>query len=446
MWCYIKHEHIDDFIIQYPSLRDIFKDIVLLETNDASFLPRNIYKQFPSNFLIRYQGKDSDIPFDNINIHFNGELRQDQVPIVKTILGQFQRNGFVNGILKARPGLGKTVISTFIASKMGLKTIIIVDNTNLMKQWVNAFHKFTSVTENDMSVFKQKLFKTETPITIAMIQTLTRRLKTDLKKTYDAINENNFGLVIYDEVHNTSSASEFAKGSLLFRTPNVIGLSATPFQTGSSEILMMNTIGPILYETKDYELSPEYKFIYYNSGLDNKQKYVINNTNDYKIRKAMYNKLIVNSQAYFELILDHTNRLLRKNHKVIIICFTKKQVEMISNKLTENSVENTMFYGGQKEINYTENVLVATYSFAGKGFDYDKLSAMILACPLAGKKSIIQVVGRILRTSEGKTKPEVVDLIDLGLPQMFLPEVKTKRKIINDEFNCQIIEENYETS
>ena len=443
MWCYIRHDDIDNFIYQYPIFEDIFNDIILYETSDAYFVPRHLYKSFPSQYLHIYEGKDTNIDFHKIMISFTGSLRENQIPIMKHILNIYKNQGFLNGIIKARPGIGKTVMSTFLATKLGLKTIIIVDNSNLLKQWVNAFYQFTDVGVDNMSIFKQKLFQVDTPITIAMIQTLTRRLKTDLKKTYDIINNNHFGLVIYDEVHNTSSAQEFSKGSLLFRTKNIIGLSATPFQTGASEILMLNTIGDILYESNDYELTPKYKFVYYESNLNNKYKFAINKVTDYKIRKAVYNKAIVECDSYFELMLDYTNKLLRDNHKIMIICFTRKQVELISKKLSDNSVENTMFYGGQKNLNYDENVIVATYSFAGKGFDYDKLSAMILACPLSGKKSLIQVVGRILRTCPGKTAPEVVDLVDLSMPAMFVPEVKMKKGIIRNEFKCEIVEEEY---
>ncbi|MFW6242585.1 MAG: DEAD/DEAH box helicase, partial [bacterium] len=348
------------------------------------------------------------------------------------------------GILKARPGIGKTVMSTYLTCKLGFKTLIVVDNSNLLKQWVNAFYNFTDIEPEDISVFKQKIFQTDTPITIAMIQTLTRRLKNDMKKTYELVNSNKFGFIIYDEVHNTSSATEFAKGSLLFRTKNVLGLSATPFQTGISELLMIYTIGDVIYETNDYDLIPEFKFILYDSQLENKYKLVIGKSQDYKIKKAIYNKGIIDSEIYRNLILEYTKKLLKDNHKIMIICFTKKQVQVLSELLTSQGIQNTMFYGEQKVINYNEQILVATYSFAGKGFDYADLSAMILACPLAGKKSVIQTVGRILRSGENKIQPVVIDLIDLAVAHTSLRELKIKKSIVSEEFKCKISEESYE--
>jgi superfamily II DNA or RNA helicase len=155
----------------------------------------------------------------------------------------------------------------------------------------------------------------------------------------------------------------------------------------------------------------------------------------------MYNKIIIESDIYLSLISKYTKNLLENGHRTIIICFTKKQVNLISQKLTEYGVENRRYYGDEREINKSEdNVLVVTYSFAGKGFDFKELSALIYATPLAGKKSIIQTCGRILRSYIGKKEPIVVDLIDMAFPFMSLKEVKSKTKIVREEFQIPIFE------
>lgn len=74
--------------------------------------------------------------------------------------------------------------------------------------------------------------------------------------------------------------------------------------------------------------------------------------------------------------------------------------------------------------------------------DYKELSCLILACPLAGKKSLIQVIGRILRSNIGKQKPVVIDLADMSVPAFTIPEIRMKKKIVSDEFSCNILEEN----
>lgn len=444
MWTYLSKQHINNYLSQYPSLEDDFKNICLLETKDACFLPRLMINNYPSNSLVAYEGK-KNIPPEATSFKFKGELRPDQVPIVNTVLHTLKHQGYVNGIIKARPGIGKTVLSIYLAAKLGLKTCIVVDNSGLMAQWIKEIYKFTDLTENDIGIIKQKLTVVNKPVTVAMCQSLLSKLKGNIQSAFEFVDEGRFGLVFYDEVHSTSASEKFSKVSLLFRTRNVLGLSATPFQTGSHELLMKNTIGEIIYETKEYDLKPKYYMVYYDSGLgdidDGKNTKKLLRIQDYIRRKAMYNKIIIESDVYLSLISRFSKNLLENGHTIIIICFTKKQVNLISQRLTEFGVENRRYYGEERELDKeVDKVLVVTYSFAGKGFDFRQLSALIYATPLAGKKSIIQTTGRILRTYTGKKEPVVVDLIDMAFPFMSLRDVKNKTKIITEEFQIPVLE------
>lgn len=438
MWSYIKKQNIEKFIDQYPTLSEYLQNIILLETNDAYFVPRLFSVNFPSTNIEVYNNGTCD-PVKINNIEFTGSLRDEQKPIVDTVIELYNQQGFVNGIIKARPGLGKTVLAVYLACILKIKTLIVVDNQNLMAQWIKAFLEFTNLNESNIGIIKQKNFGLDRPIIIAMAQTLVSRVK-NIKTSFKQIDQAKIGLVIYDEVHATSSAPVFSKISLLFRTKNILGLSATPFQTGLAEVLMRNTIGQTIYSTKKYDLKPEYKLIYYKSNLDSKKIYVINQMQEYLHRKALYNKLIINSDNYKNLILEQVKNARKIGHKIIVICFTKIQVTTISDLLTNNGLLNKRFYGEERDINYDEDILVCTYSFAGKGFDYKQLSCLILACPLAGKKSLIQVVGRVLRSVPNKLKPVVIDIADMSIPSFTIPEVRMKKKIIFEEFNC-VIEE-----
>lgn len=75
--------------------------------------------------------------------------------------------------------------------------------------------------------------------------------------------------------------------------------------------------------------------------------------------------------------------------------------------------------------------------------DYKALSCIILACPLAGRKSLIQVIGRILRIDCDKLAPLVIDLADMSVPSFTIPEIRMKKKVVTDEFSCKIVEENH---
>ena len=86
---------------------------------------------------------------------------------------------------------------------------------------------------------------------------------------------------------------------------------------------------------------------------------------------------------------------------------------MISELLDNLGIKHRKYYGDEREIDkVNDDLILATYSFAGTGFDFKKLDNLILATPLSGKKSLIQVIGRTLRKDDDKKQPVVNDLID----------------------------------
>jgi len=441
LWTYIKKELYQNFINQYYEFNDFSEELILLETDDAYFLPRLFTKNYPSTYLTEFTGKQENfVPSKIKDIEFKGELRSEQIPIITELAEFYQKNGCLSGIVKARPGLGKSVLTAYIASELKIKTLIVVDNQNLMKQWIQTFLDFTNITIEDIGIIQKKAFGVDKPIIIAMAQTLLRKVKGKIQENFKIIDKAGIGLVVYDEVHATSSAPIFSKVSLLFRTKNVLGLSATPFQTGLAEVLMLNTVGNIISDSKNYDMKPEYRLLHYKSNLDGKKIYVMNKLSDYLQKKSFYNKVIIGSESYKNLIVNQTRDMLKLGHRIMILCFTKIQVTTLSDLLTERGIENKKFYGDERDISYNEKVLVATYSYAGKGFDYKELSCLILACPLAGKKSLIQVIGRILRLDSDKVSPVVIDLADLSVPSFTIPEIRMKKKVVSDEFDCKIVE------
>jgi len=89
-----------------------------------------------------------------------------------------------------------------------------------------------------------------------------------------------------------------------------------------------------------------------------------------------------------------------------------------------------------------DRVIVATYKYASHAFDYKELNRLILAIPLMGKKSLIQSIGRIVRSSLDKSDAIVYDMIDIdsGFNGIFKKTIDSKTKILQTEFDTATFE------
>ncbi len=329
-----------------------------------------------------------------------------------------------------------TVSTTYLASKLNKKTLIVVDNDELRKQWVEAFINMTDLTIDDIGLIQGPRMDLDKPVCIAMVQTLMSKVKTDLKGNYEKIKNAGYGFVIFDEAHSTSAAPKFATSSLLINTRNIFSLTATPFSQGIGQVLLKTTMGEVIYEYADYDIIPEINFIHFSSKINKKQIYRFNMiSNDYVKSISYYNSIIYDDPEYLSTINRITTGLITKGHYVLILVSTIKQLEAIVDYLKSNGLSPIPFYSAEKELNKeTDNLLVATNKFVSKGFDHPRLSALIYANPLKGRVSLIQTAGRILRSREGKLSPEIFDLVDDNFGKTFSSTIQTKKNVFLEEF------------
>lgn len=433
MWTLIKEEHYPKFISNYPRLEPFSEDLKLHTANGYIFLPRHFYQNYPHPYLIKHI--DKTFQAKQFNLKFTGELRPHQPTLVQPFIHKILNNSPVCGGLQARPGAGKTVMGVYIACMSNLKTIVMIDNEKLAEQWMETFLQFTSGTENDIGWIKGNNIELDKPFIIAMVQTLMSKVKRDVRSYYQLISSSGIGLALLDEYHGTTTGPSYAKGSLLINTPNVIGLSATPYGIGLASLLMMNIVGPVLVQDQNYELIPKVTFVTFNTGLDPKYGKQLARLSDLNMRRAKYNKLTISSDMFYWSIGKLTYDALQQNHRVLTIVFTTDQVQSISDYLLKYGIENIQFYSKQKQINKeTDKVLVATYRYTGRGFDYKALSCCIIASPLSGKVSLEQVIGRVVRECENKTTPIVYILLPRDLNGIFLRDIPIIQEKISNIF------------
>jgi superfamily II DNA or RNA helicase len=443
MWTIINRDNLTEYE-RCHRLNTLYpeREYILHESSDGKvFLPRYFHKNYPSEKLIHHIDKEfHHDPIEGVLINEDFELREEQKRIFDIINSSYQDNGFINGVINMRTGGGKSALSVYLTTQLKLKTLIIVDNTKLKEQFIGEYLKYTNLKEEDIGVIQGSRFDGDKSVVVTMVQTLLSKVKSNLKEFYIKLRDCGFGLAIYDEVHKTSSGQKYSLSSLLINTPNILGLSATPYHKDYHKMLMENTIGNIICVSKKYELIPKFVYINYDSQIEKKHLNRLRYVKDYIKSQAYYNSIIFDNINYLKIIVRIVNKAVQGNHRILVIVSTTKQMESIVEALLAANIKCKPLYSKQTDVDQeTDLVLVATFKYASTGFDYKALSALLLGSPYKGQISLVQAIGRILRECTGKNSPVIFDLMDRQVPSLFGKNITSKNNIYQKEYgNCVI--------
>lgn len=161
----------------------------------------------------------------------------------------FYRGGSVeggNGVVVLPCGAGKTVVGLAAMNLVGAKTLILTTNTVAVRQWRNEVLDKTGLGPDEVGEYtgEEKLVR---PVTITTYQMLTwRRSKTSEFEHFEVFSQENWGLVIYDEVHLLPAPIFRVTASLQARRR--LGLTATLVREDGKEDEVFCLIGPKRYE------------------------------------------------------------------------------------------------------------------------------------------------------------------------------------------------------
>lgn len=157
-----------------------------------------------------------------------------------------------SGVVVLPCGAGKTIVGIGAMHSILAQTLILVTNTLSIRQWKNEILDKTSVPEEDIGEYSgdKKEIK---PITIATYNILTHRKKKGGEFThFHLFSSNNWGFIIYDEVH-LLPAPVFRMTSEL-QAKRRLGLTATLVREDGLEEDVFSLIGPKKYDVPWKEL------------------------------------------------------------------------------------------------------------------------------------------------------------------------------------------------
>lgn len=330
------------------------------------------------------------------------------------------RNSFGTGhkrpMLQAPTGAGKTLIAVDIiksALDKGKHVLFVVDRIQLIDQTSEVFDKWGL----DHGVIQSDHWRiNQLPLQLASAQTITRR---KLKPFVS--------FIIVDEAHSVyKSFTELLLGEWA-RVP-VVGLSATPFTKGLGKIYD----DLIVVETTQGLINSGHLSDFVAYGPDGPD------LNGIKTQAGDYNqKQLGEAVNKPKIVGDVVSTWLRLGENRQTLCFAVNVAhsKSIIDEFRANGVAAEHFDAftepdERKDIlarfESGETKILSNVGITTKGFDSPGTSCLILARPTKSLMLYIQMVGRVLRSADGKKDAIILDhgsnVERLGFPTDQLPE------------------------
>ncbi len=151
-----------------------------------------------------------------------------------------------SGVIVLPCGAGKTVVGLQVMSLVASKTLILTTNTVAVNQWRSELLDKTHLAQDQVAAYTADS-KHVAPVTITTYQMLTwRRAKSGPFEHFDLFTRENWGLVVYDEVHLLPAPVFRVTADLQARRR--LGLTATLVREDGREDEVFCLIGPKRFE------------------------------------------------------------------------------------------------------------------------------------------------------------------------------------------------------
>jgi len=359
---------------------------------------------------------------------FKGELTAAQKEASRALLKHD------TGVFVAPPGIGKTVLGTYLISQRACSTLVLVHRKPLLEQWKAQLAMFLDVEEKNIGQIGSGQHKPNGRLDVAMMQSLVRKEEVDdLVGTY--------GHVIVDECHHLPAFS-FERVLSEVKARYLVGLTATPQRRDGQQAITEMQLGPVRYrvDAKGHAARRpfEHKLIVRETGLRVPAERTGNGIQD------VY-RVLAEDKERNQRIIDDIIAALQEGRSPILLTERKDHLDHLANKLSRLVRHLIVLKGGTsgKEQRQTleqltsipdasERLVLATGRYVGEGFDDARLDTLFLAMPVSWKGTLIQYAGRLHRHHPRKSEVRIYDYVDREVPmllRMFEKRLTTYRAI-----------------
>lgn len=323
------------------------------------------------------------------------------------------------GILQSPAGSGKTQMGIALACDLGVKTLWLTHTKDLLTQSKARAEQYIdpsmlgTITEGKVNIGQS--------MTFATIQTMC---KLDLDQYRDE-----WDCIIVDECHRVSgtptAVTQFSKVLNTLRARHKYGLSATVHRADGLIKATYAMIGEVVWTVPDeavksrvmtVDVSPKGTGVGLNpcflntDGTVNYAK-MITYLTEHEERNQLILDDLKENRDHFNLVLservDHLKYLYSQLPPAL-----KRQAAVIDGKMTTKTLKAEREQAIEDMRTGDKRYLFATYSLAKEGLDIPRLDRLYLATPQKDYAVIVQSVGRVARTFEGKQQPLVFDYVD----------------------------------
>lgn len=323
------------------------------------------------------------------------------------------------GILQSPAGSGKTQMGIALACDLGVKTLWLTHTKDLLTQSKARAEQYIdpsmlgTITEGKVNIGQS--------MTFATIQTMC---KLDLDQYRDE-----WDCIIVDECHRVSgtptAVTQFSKVLNTLRARHKYGLSATVHRADGLIKATYAMIGEVVWTVPDEAVKSRVMTVdVFQKGTGVGLNPCFLNTDGtvnyakmitYLTEHEERNRLILDdlkeNRDHFNLVLservDHLKYLYSQLPPAL-----KRQAAVIDGKMTTKTLKAEREQAIEDMRTGDKRYLFATYSLAKEGLDIPRLDRLYLATPQKDYAVIVQSVGRVARTFEGKQQPIVFDYVD----------------------------------
>ncbi|MBO7673785.1 MAG: DEAD/DEAH box helicase family protein [Atopobiaceae bacterium] len=433
-----------------------FVDLSRADGNDL-VLPRGCAEAVLSTLReagIKAIVNDNRVDGRRIHARFLGELRDIQKPCVDKLVGHDL------GVIVAPTGFGKSVIGASIVASHQVNTLVIVPRTTLLKQWRESLTQFLQIEDDPPVLLTPTGRKAKHQPGVVGIVGDGKSLRSSivdvalagsLFKKGEVAGESvvspcvaEYGMVIVDEAQHVA-ASKLLEVLGAVRARYVYAMTATPKRDDGLDRILFLECGPLRHEVAISDQIEEQgmrrllvpRFSFSHPDLEGRPKW--HELVDYISTNDERNHLVATDAV----------RAMRKGRTPLVLTRRVEHARTLANDIVRLSgtldASVVLLVGSDDAVTrqrYLEELhvtpidkplcVVATGSYVGEGFDFDRLDTLLLAGPVAFEGMHAQWVGRLHRVGEGKSEVIAMDYVDLDIP-MFDKEwhkrMRTYRKL-----------------